>query len=175
MITIAQITQKDSAPRFKGDLSQRGLMTMRHVDLMKRLPTRFTALFLLLLLLGTLLAGCGGGGGGGGGQNNNSGSTIAITGTVVQSGTGSGPLVGWYVVFDGNEKAQTQTGGAFTLDVPSSAITGADTLTVLDPGGNLEGIFQFDFNDIPGNPKPLPNPLTVGPPGPPPNLSRRPS
>lgn len=146
---------------------------MRHVlPSLEHPGIKLTALLALLILLGSLLAGCGGGGGGGGGgQNSNSGGNIQIEGNVVQSGTSTTPLIGWKVEFDDRYAATTTSpDGAFTLSVPSSAITGSDTLTVYDPGGNLQAIFQFNFNAISGNPKVLPNPLTVGPPAPPPTL-----
>lgn len=133
-------------------------------------PIKLTVLFALLLLLGSLVAGCGGGGGGGGGggQGSNGGGDIQIEGTVVESGTSSAPLVGWTVEFDGRYSATTQApDGSFTLNVPASAITGNDTLSVLSSGA-LEAVFTFNFNAITGNPKVLPNPLTVGPPAPPP-------
>ena len=134
-------------------------------------------LFIILLLMGTLTAGCGGGGGGGGGGGNGSsgGSAIGIQGRVIDTANGtSAGIQGWTVQFDGNyASSPTDSNGNFSLNVPSGAFTGADYLTVLDQNGAVQDVFDIDFSTIPGNPKVLPQPLTIGPPNIP-TLLRRP-
>ncbi len=125
-----------------------------------------------MLLIGSLLAGCGGGGsgGGGGGNNGNNGNNVIIQGTVIETAPNSQPLVGWRVQFDGAEEATTGAGGAFSLAVPPGSITASDTLTVLDPTNNVQAVDSFDFQTMGPSPIVLPNPLTVGPPVPPPGI-----
>jgi hypothetical protein len=100
------------------------------------LNRRITAAVLAAISL-ALLAGCGGGGGGGGGGSSSSNETFS--GTVTDTASANG-AAGFTVRFDSSgPSTTTSANGSFTLSVPSSDITGIDTIYVLDSNGFVVG------------------------------------
>lgn len=94
--------------------------------------------------------------------------TAPVTGTL--TATDGKALAGYSVVFDRNSTAfvgtVTNAQGQFTLPVPVTAITGSDTLSVLDPAGGLSAVVPITLT--PGSTAPVTLPaITVGPPVPP--------
>ena len=132
---------------------------MRH-----KITARLTIFILgtVLFLSVPLLSGCSGGGGG------STPPSAAVSGRL--QSTAGGSVSGYRVVFNrGGSRsvsATTDAQGAFTLPVPPAAITGADTLSVLDPGGALVATAPVTLAPGSTSPVVLP-PIAVGPPPPP--------
>ena len=107
-----------------------------------------------MALTAALLTGCGGGGGGGGsspggGGGGGGGTNYTVTGKVIDQT----PLSGVTVEFDNSttNAAKTDSSGNFSITVPKSAVTGADTVTILIPSGASAQATVTDVSGVPQN------------------------